>query len=46
MTVERAAYFQEAIRNNGGLPLALDAIQTLIRREGSFALRESEYSLI
>ena len=31
MLVERAAYFQEAIRENGGLPLEPDAIQILIR---------------
>ncbi|KAG0647074.1 hypothetical protein D0Z07_7274 [Hyphodiscus hymeniophilus] len=29
--IERAAYFQEAVRDNGGLPLELDAIRTLIR---------------
>jgi len=29
--VVRAAYFQEAIRNNQGLPLELDAVQSLIR---------------
>ncbi|PSS07034.1 hypothetical protein M430DRAFT_129424 [Amorphotheca resinae ATCC 22711] len=29
--IERAAYFQEAARKNGGLPLDLDAIHTLIK---------------
>lgn len=31
MPVARAAYFQEAIRANGGLPLEIDAIQALIK---------------
>ena len=40
IAVERAAYFQEAIRSNDGKPLEKDAIQTLIRAQVTLGLKD------